>query len=109
MAFGASSASAVEVKNTAGDHCGRVAVNAHVVSGGRAVEAVSERETPFQCLYRASGAFVTGTTCSDHLDAAIGDDGTGPYMVAATSGMAGPPCTRTQCDEANIVKRPWQV
>jgi hypothetical protein len=68
---------------------------------------VSERETQVQAFVSGVG-FVTITTCNDHLEAAIGEDGTG-YMFATTSGMAGPPCTRTQCDEANMVKKPWPL
>ncbi len=107
MAFGASSASAVEVENAAAVHCGTVVLNGHGVSGGCPVEAVSERETQVQAFVSGVG-FVTISTCADHLEAAIGEDGTG-YMFMTTTGMAGPPCTRRQCDEANMTIKPWRI
>ncbi len=108
MAFGASSASAVEVENAAGDHCGAVTLNVHAVSGGCLVEALSERETQTQAFVSGVG-FVTVSTCVDHFEAAIGEDGTGYLYNATITAMEGPPCTRRQCDEADMSKKPWPL
>lgn len=108
MAFGASSASAVEVQS-GGEHCDPVTVMpGHVVEGGCRVEAVSERETQVQAFVSGVG-FVTISTCEDHFEAAIGEDGTGYLYEATTTEHAGPPCTRAQCDEADHAEIPWPI
>jgi hypothetical protein len=108
MAFGASSASAVEVSDVAG-HCTAVTLMPdHEVEGGCRVEAVSERETVTQAFVSGVG-FVTISACEEHVEAAVGEDGTG-YIYAVTHvGHEGTPCTRTQCDEANMAKIPWSL
>ncbi len=106
MAFGVSSASAVEVSDAVGNHCDPVMLTIHTVDGGCRVEAVSERETQVQAFVSGVG-FVTISTCSNHFEAAIGEDGTGWLYNATLTPMEGPPCTRAQCDEANMTKLPW--
>jgi hypothetical protein len=110
MAFGASSASAVEVSDAStGNHCTAATLTSdHVVEGGCRFEAVSERETVFQTFVSGVG-FVTFMTCEDHFEAAIGEDGTGYLYNATISAHAGNPCTRTQCDEATGTKIPWPI
>jgi hypothetical protein len=109
MAFGASSASAVEVSSD-GDHCTDVTLMPHhVVEGGCRVEAVGERETLLQAFVSGVG-FVTVSACEDHFEMAIGEDGHG-YLYNATfsTHSGGPLCTRTQCDEPNMSKIPWEL
>jgi hypothetical protein len=107
MAFGASSASAVEVSDAAG-HCTEATLEVHEVDGGCRIEAVSERETEVQAFVSGVG-FVTISSCEDHFEAAISEDGHG-YLYNATT-TAHPPilCTRTQCDEVDGTKIPWEV
>jgi hypothetical protein len=72
------------------------------------VEVVSERETQVKAFVPGVG-FVAISTCAEHFEAAIGEDGTGYLYNATTTSMSGPPCTRTQCDEANMNKTPWPL
>jgi hypothetical protein len=108
MAFGASSASAVEV-SSGGDHCTEVILTVHGPEGGCLVEAVTERETEVQAFVSGVG-FVTISSCEGHYEMAIGEDGHG-YLYNATisSHSGGTPCTRTQCDEADMTKIPWEL
>lgn len=110
MAFGASSASAVEI-SSGGNHCTPVAVGAgHVVTGGCKINATSERETEVQAFVSGVG-FVTISTCEDVFEARIAEDGTGYLYLATTTGHGDPPCTRTACDEAAPSHRqlPWAL
>jgi hypothetical protein len=110
MAFGASSASAVEVADLDTEvHCTEAILTGHAVDGGCLVEAVGERETLVQGFVMGVG-FVTVSACEDHFEAAISEDGHGYLYNATTTGHTGPPlCTRTQCDEEDMTKIPWEV
>jgi hypothetical protein len=117
MALTAGSASAVEVSNEAnGVHCTAVTIDEHhAVSGGCRVEATSEVGQPTQVQAFNGMTFVTISTCADHFEAAIGEDGTGYLYQAVTSQSGTAPCTRTQCDESHLAEHhphaliPWPL
>ncbi len=111
VAFGASTASAqVEVSDEAtGEHCSAVTVDEnHNVSGGCRVEAVTERETVVYAWVPPLG-LVTVSTCDEHFEAAIGEDGTGYLYSATHTQHQGTYCRSVQCDEADHANRPWPL
>jgi hypothetical protein len=111
LAMTASAASAVmEVLEEDGDHCPAVTLVAHVVSGGCDVEYRGEHHVVIVAYTPAPVVF---TNCNLHLDAQIGEDGSGHVTAAAlTAETVNPPlpgCVRAACDEATGQMLPWPL
>ena len=90
--------------------CSDVALDAdHNVTGGCAVNVVSEQET--QIVAGTAGGPVVISTCEDQFEAHIDGGGEGYIDVVTTTGHAAAPCTREACDEAapSHATIPWRI
>ncbi len=92
----------IEVFNEATDeHCGAVVVDGHEANGGCHVEYLAEEHISF-VAHPPTGPVVL-LNCNWHLEAQIGEDGSGYVTHALLTDEvppSSPPCTRTPCDEA---------
>jgi hypothetical protein len=114
LALGATTANAenpVEVvdEETA-EHCTAVGIVGHTVSGGCHIEYESEGHVPLIAYVPTP---VILSQCVVHLDAQVGEDGSG-YINGATLAVGdvveSPGCTRAPCDELGSgAMLPWPL
>ena len=100
LAVGAGAANAqVEViDEPSGEHCGAVTtLTAHTAVGGCLVEFESTGAVPLHAYIPGK---VTLFDCSWHLEARIGENGTGYVTQAKLTNTTPGSCPRTPCDEA---------
>ncbi len=94
------------------DHCPALMISGHNVTGGCHVHYEAEEHIPL-VAYTPTGAVVL-FNCNVHLEAQIGEDGSGYVTKAVLTDEVppeNPPCTRTPCDEAppSHADLPWPL
>lgn len=108
VAIPAAASAEVEVlSESQGTHCPAVTVDVHHVEGGCHVEIAS---TQPKYIVAFTPAPIVISNCNLHVEARIGEDGSGWVTAAAFTSPdppTNPPCTRAPCDEVNGTQIPW--